>query len=393
MSQFEDKPLFDEHEDHVNRTTTSLMALESLHEVIRDISSCTPLQGALINQVLNNIQNDHPGLYLDAPSGAAGLTAVMEDIEAFSAKAASTIVISSKEVNQWIGKIVDHLEEDAKALEERLSKLGGELKSLDANVRPTGSFQYRSIMRNLCIGLKIDQSKIGVEADAFLTKMLQIRNSINSPQFNTMAGILESFVMTGDKEKDDAEIQRVFEHVENYLNTFLPRTRDGNFYSLEIGDGRKLRVDPRTYIGGKVIYSFVPSDISGGADTVTSGVLRTTIEKIDLKADIPYLSMRECADVLDHVASHIQRYKISTGFKETTARLTKAIEYFSRKHYGALRQRKRGVDPRAYVVMMNIASGFLYGLHIKALSQTSSVIGACLKYVEKSVSEAQKTKG
>ncbi len=392
MGPFEDKQMYEEHERHLGMATRAMMSLESLTEVLGEMGYTSPTSGMLVNHILSSVQESMPDLTLDNEQTGHGLTAVMEDIQAFSMKAANTIFVSSKEVNKWLNKVIEHLERDAAEFEDRLSRVSGEVKVMDRKAQAPGTFQYRSIMRNLSTGDKIIQAKLAENVDKFPTKLLQIRASINSQEFRRLLQVLETFDQTGERIHDMEALQEVFKAVDEYAKVILPYTRTG-FYTLEASEGRVIRVDPQVYIGGKVIYSFVPSEIAGGADTVTSGILRTTAEQIDLKADVPYLSMERCDDLLKHISSHVQRYKTAPGFKETTEQLTALIEKFSRKFVGATRTRKKQLDPRVYVVLMNITSGFLYGLHVKALNQTSSVLGACLKYVEKSVQETQKGRG
>jgi cytochrome c556 len=317
----------------------------------------------------------------------------MEGLEELSRDKAKDIIKGSQSVMDWLYKVLDHLHETTDGFLAEVGEYEHRLHQVMLHVRThvnawpaaKGGFVYKSIPRNLSWKGKVDAGEIPKHLDEFLSKAYKIRQSCDSPQFHDLLKSMDTFEATPDKEATTKALDEVFTTLKDYLRTILPNSTSGPLKGLEEIEGRVLMYDPTEYLSGHRFYAYAPDDVVGAGGIVSSGISREDDES-DLKQELPFLRPKEMLAILEVVKKHLHDYDDVERFKLATAHLRELQTKFMAKYASASRKRKDPVDPKPYVALMNIAAGLVYGMHVKALNKSVSVITAALRYVSKSVS-------
>lgn len=317
----------------------------------------------------------------------------MEGLEELTRDKAKDIIKGSQSVMDWLYKVLDHLHETTEGFLAEVGEYEHRLQQVMKGIRThkdswnaaKGGFVYKSIPRNLSWHGKVEPAEIPKHLDAFLSKAYKIRLSCNSPEFHELLKEMDHFEATSDKEATTKALDEVFVALKDYLKTILPDSTKGPLKGLEEIEGRVLMYDPTEYLSGHRFYAYAPDDVVGAGGIVTSGINRED-EDSDLKQELPYLRPKEMLAILEVVKTHLHDYDDVERFKLATAHLRELQTKFMAKYSSATRKRKDPVDPKPYVALMNIAAGLVYGMHVKALNKSVSVITAALRYVSKSVS-------
>lgn len=314
----------------------------------------------------------------------------LEGLEELSRDKAKDIIKGSQSVMDWLYKVLDHLHETTEGFLSEVGEYEHRLKNFKGGAAK-GSFVYKSIPRNLSWKGKVDAGEMPKHLDAFLSKAYQIRHSTESPQFKELIEVMDRFEATSNEEQNTKSLDEVFTTLKDYLQIILPDSTANALKDLEAIEGRVLMYDPGEYLSGHRFYAYAPTEMSGASGIVTSGIVREDTDA-ELKQELPYLKPADCLKILEVVKHHLHDYDDVERFKVATAHLRELQTKFMAKYSSASRKRKDPVDPKPYVALMNIAAGLVYGMHVKALNKSVSVITAALRYVSKSVSalEAEK---
>lgn len=377
------------------------MALESFIDALPSFpQSLNPFQLKLALTMYGQSFFLRPAMEGYTDASLEVLSAVtLEGLEELSRDKAKDIIKGSQSVMDWLYKVLDHLHETTQGFLAEVGEYEHRLKQLFMHVRqkpehwpvPPGTFVYKSIPRNLSWHGKIDPKTLPEHLDSFLNKTYEIRHSTESPQFKELLEVMDKFESTSDKEANAKALDEVFASLQDYLFTILRTSTRGGLKDLEEIEGRVLMFDSKEYLSGHRFYAYAPVELSGAAGIVTSGIVREDGDT-ELKQELPYLKPTDCLKVLEVVKHHLHDYDDVERFKIATAHLRDLQTKFMAKYSSASRMRKDPVDPKPYVALMNIAAGLVYGMHVKALNKSVSVITAALRYVSKSVAASEATK-
>jgi hypothetical protein len=379
----------------LTRATASTMAMDALGDMLDNSiekGGLTDNESNVINLCFEQMGNDFPRIRRNLRTANESVAdrrvlsmEMLQDINVSSSQAVKQIVTSMGAVNDWLDKVLTHLQHHEFELKAKIStQRAAVAKIKDRDLVPEGGFTYRSIMRNLSIGNSISKAGIPLALKEFFEKIHQIRTSVKSNGFAELLRYMESFEVTGNELDDQKALDMIFGLSQDYLRTLLPAEAKTERHGIEPKEGRLLLVDNHIYIGGKMFYSYAPVTVSGGTNTVTSGVVRTTIGKLDLKEKIPYLSARECDSLLDAVQIHLDYYRDAEAFRQVNVALIRIMKKMAAQYQSAKRSRKDKIDTKPYVVILNMAAGLQYGIHIKAMNHADSACTAAINYVANS---------
>lgn len=321
----------------------------------------------------------------------------VEELNDLTRDKAKDIVKGSQSVIDWLFHILDHLHETIEKIQADVGELDHRIHGAIHGIRtplaswnaPKGTFVYKSIPRNLSWKQKVNPKLIPEHLDSFLHKAYAVRSSVEDPKFKTLLDSLGSFKSTTDEAENDKALKAVFKELKAYLKTILPDTTSNALAHLEKIEGRELMYDPTAYIADHRFYAYVPTDAEGAVATVTSGIVRID-QEANLNQELTYLRPKEALDILEVIRGHLHDFNDADKFKVASTHLRQLQTELFEKYSKAKRQRKDHVDPKPYVMLMNIAGGLLYGMHVKALNKSVSVMTAALRYVSKSVSAFEK---
>lgn len=308
----------------------------------------------------------------------------MEEVRDYSPRAVGFIATDAASINEWLVKSLDHLD-------ERMEEYGSMARSFDeqarhlAKTKTEGGFAYRSIMRNLSTGNSVNNTTLAVELDKFLTKIQSILSYGTGSEFQKLLSLIQSYELG-----EEGKLEAIFAASRAYYRTMLPSNSSKEIYGLQMHEGRELWLDRTVYLGGKVFYSYTPTELSESSGSLWSGFVRTTKSDLDLKTEVPFLTKAQCQAVSKTLQRHATGLLKAKAYQHTAEELLALARALNRKYVQARKQRKQSTKP--LILLMNMVVSHLYGIQVKAINQAEGTYKAALKYVAKSIEAMEENK-
>lgn len=353
------------------------------HNHITAVSNFDDAQQIIVNQTPNPELLKTTLALIGSKVSGSGENISLEEVQDYSSKAVNFILADAKAISEWLVKSLDHLDQRAEEYVTKAEEFEKRLSALSVT-KTNGVFTYRSIVRNLTVDGKIQPAVLAVELDKFLVKIQSIFDYSAGNDFKTLLKHLQGFEMS---QGNPDMLPDVFKASRAFYKAFLPSRQNKEIHDLAMREGRELWMDKTVYLGGKVFYAYTPTDLSETPGFLWSGFVRTTKADLDLKTEIPYLTKAQCVAVSKTLRRHAGGLIKAKQHRVVVEELLAIIERLRQKYTQA--KRKKDVDARTYILLMNLVVSHLYGIQIKAINQAEGTYKAALKYIEKSLNELE----
>ncbi len=308
----------------------------------------------------------------------------MEEVSDYSAKSVAFILADATSIQDWLNKSLEHIRQRVGEYVDRCEDFEQRLRNVK-RTKVQGSFNYRSVVRNLAVGQTVNPAILPAELGKFFIKAKDIQEAGASEAFSKLLDAVDAFRATGD---DEDKLKAIFKLSEAYHKTILPSKQNKDIYGLQVVEGREIWMDRTVYVGGRVFYAYTPTELTTNSGSLWSGFVRTTKADLDLKAEVPYLSKSECLQLCKVLRHHAKDFSKSNEYQAVAARLLSLIRSLEIRYSQISKQRKISTKP--YVLLMNLAVSHLYGIQIKTINQVEGVYKATLRYIETSLKELEK---